>query len=594
MCGIAGYIKNKKSNYEINEKILSDMRDTLIHRGPDDFGNYISRDKKVGLAHRRLSIIDLSAAGHQPMCNEDGTVWITYNGEIYNYKDIKSDLIQKGHIFKSDSDTEVIIHAWEEYGENCLNLFNGMFAFAIYDEPQNKLFLARDRFGVKPLYYGFLNNNTFAFGSELKAIVKNPEFKKEIDYEALGCFFRYRYIPAPMSIWKSLKKLEHSHYVILNLNQFRLKKPVKYYNLKEIIKNRPVSTVEEVDFLLKEAVKKRLLTSDVEVGTFLSGGIDSSAITMIASKLHQNIKAFTTGFDDEAYDEVKYAEEIARYLGVTHYVNKVPNTISENYINKMADVYDEPMADTSNVPTCFLSELTSKYVKVALTGDGGDEVFSGYNWYGNYKKVLGENPVENFILTNFKKNEIDNRYQDILFEVIHSKFYKKAFSVEMLEKMKFSENLFYTKYFSNQFKDIRVLQYIDLNMFMIEDCLVKMDRASMAHSLEVRIPMLDYKLVEAVYSLPEEVFSSSVGGKPVLKSLMKNDLLASTINRKKKGFSAPCHNWDFFQRDKILKALDKGFLVENNIIKDTFIKEDMISGHYFMLYMLELWSKKWM
>ncbi|MFZ5365200.1 MAG: asparagine synthase (glutamine-hydrolyzing) [Patescibacteria group bacterium] len=590
MCGIAGYITKN----QVDEKVLIKMRDALSHRGPDDAGIFISADNKVGLAHRRLSILDLSPAGHQPMSSADEKIWITFNGEIYNFLEIRKELENKGQTFKSNGDTEVIIYAYKEFGTGCLEKFNGMFSFVIYDSSKNQLFFARDRFGIKPFHYGFLPNGDFVFASEIKAIVQHPNFQKEIDYGALGDYFKYRYIPSPRTIWKSIKKLPHGHLGILNLDNFDLKIE-KYYDLPEKIIGQPNSSIEQVEELIKDAVKKRLI-SDVEVGTFLSGGIDSSSISYFANKEHEKIKSFSIGFMPEKYSELEDSEIVAEFLGTSH-ITKVIENVEDDIGDQLSYTYDEPHADSSNIPTYLLSKMTSENVKVALSGDGGDEIFAGYRWYRQYLLDSKIEKIKALFGTGQSISEdFENYYNKLLLNRFDENKFKNLFAPEIYNQVKNNENLF-EKYLNAGFKNIRQIQFIDLNTFMADDILSKVDRASMAHALEVRVPFLDYRLVEAVFRLPQKDFPDDSYGKPILKKIMKNKLPKRVLSKRKKGFSAPVTQWPFYGR--INQILLSGRAVEDGIIRKDFI-QDLLDNKYensagmlWMAYIFEKWYQKW-
>jgi len=593
MCGITGFYL--KENSFSKENLLVKMNDTITHRGPDDSGIYISPDKKVGLAQRRLSIIDLSPAGHQPMCNEDESIWIVFNGEIYNYIEIKKELLKKEHVFKSNTDTEVIIHAYEEYGSKCINYFEGMFAFVIYDIKKKLLFLARDRFGIKPLYY-FLKDGTFGFASEIKALTLLPDFKKELNYGAIGDFFKYRYIPSPKSIWKHIYKIPHGHYAFYDLSsqKFTIK---EYYNLLHRLGEKS-SSLEEIEFLMDEAVKKRLI-SDVEVGTLLSGGIDSSAISAIASKHHPHIKSFSIGFIPETYSELSYSKIAAESIKTNH-ITEIIDDMNWEIIDKIYYYYDEPIADSSCIPTYILCNMVSKHVKVALSGDGGDEVFSGYKWYKKFLKLKKINDTIDFIKNIFRKDKNQSGFEDFYNKLLLNRFdnekFKKLFSPEIYTYVMEENEKLFEKYLNNPLKSVRAIQYIDINTFLVDDILVKVDRASMAHSLEVRVPFLDHKLVEAVFSLSEKEFPANSTGKPVMKKILKNKLPDQIINRSKKGFSAPVTKWKGYK--DIGSYLLNGNTIKDNIIEKTFIL-DLINNRYrnsngmlWMIYIFEIWYQK--
>ncbi|MFH1550684.1 MAG: asparagine synthase (glutamine-hydrolyzing) [Planctomycetota bacterium] len=600
MCGIAGYCITRHGKVE--RDILIGMRDSLAHRGPDDAGLYISPDKKVGLAHRRLSIIDLSSDAAQPMANEDESIHLVYNGEIYNYKEIRQDLAGKGHMFRSRSDTEVIIHAYEEYGAGYLEFFNGMFAFALYDANSRLLFLARDRFGIKPLHYGFLADGSFVFASELKAVTRHPAFSKEIFLPALGDYFKYRYIPADRTIWKNIHKLTHGCCATLNLETGRLETR-RYYSLDERVRNRPASTLEEVEANLNDAVAKRLV-ADVEVGALLSGGIDSSAITAIANGKQRGIKSFSIGFEPLEYSELPFSKKVAEYLGTNH-ITKTVAGFDDDIVTKLALCCDEPLADSSCLPTYILCEMVSGHVKVALSGDGGDEVFAGYEWYktylNSYRKHLKYNVAwkikrlfgaDGRVLPGFEK-----RYNKILLDRFTPALLKKLFTPEAAGDVLDGNESLFERYTSNPWSGVRAVQHIDMNTFMVDDILTKVDRTSMAHSLEVRVPLLDHALVESVFALGEADFPSDSVGKPVLKRLARGLIPDEVMHKRKQGFSAPLNKWKHF--DRIGDEAREGSAVKDGLLRRDFVAAlqngsmPRSEAMLWMIFVFEMWYRRW-
>ena len=376
MCGIVGLMDPNG----IENTVLEKMKDSLVHRGPDDAGIWISSDRMIGLAHRRLSILDLTVKGRQPMSDCNGRLWITYNGEIYNFKEIRTELEAKDYNFQTDTDTEVILYAYKEWGVDCLSRFNGMFAFCIYDLKQQILFLARDRVGKKPLYY--LNQtNKFIFASELKAILQDPKVSKEIDLRALNYYLSQGYIPSDLSIFSGITKLKPGHAMLLDIESFKIK-IWRYWEIPTALDQYTAddSLIEELDHLLRDAIKLRMV-SDVPLGVFLSGGLDSSlVVAMMSSISDRPVKAFSIGFDEKHYNELSYARIVAKYFGADltevilrpHVIDLLPSLVTQ---------FDEPFADSSLLPTFIVSKVAREMVTVALSGDGGDEVFGGYLTY---------------------------------------------------------------------------------------------------------------------------------------------------------------------------------------------------------------------
>src|SRR3972149_1802742 len=537
MCGICGIVDF--SGDSVQEDILRKMCQMMIHRGPDDEGVYINHQLQatshqskpsVGLGHRRLSIIDLSVSGHQPMCNEDGTIWIVLNGEIYNYIELVKDLKEKGHKFKSNTDTEAIIHLYEEYGEECVKKLRGMFAFTIWDEKEEVLMLARDRPGKKPLLY-YYKNGIFCFSSEVSSLLASGLIDKEIDPKAINYYLTFGYIPAPMTIYRNVYKLPPAHILIFKNGQVNIK---RYWNL-DYAKKIEISEEEaanEVLRLLKEAVKIRL-QSDVPLGAFLSGGIDSSTIVALMSQLTgERVKTFSIGFDDKDYSELKYANKVADTFNTEHHEFVVkPNVIE--ILPVLIDHYGEPYADSSAIPTYYVSRQTKQHVTVALNGDGGDEVFAGYE---RYQAVLLSEMYQKIpaILRNSLFQTIGNLIPDSFGQKNRLKGIKRFIEGEHLPLSKrylqwigmFTEKVrddMYTDEFLREVPDSDPLSIIsktlnssnglslldrllhtDTMTYLPDDLLVKVDITSMANSLECRSPFLDHKLMEFAASLPVE------------------------------------------------------------------------------------------
>ena len=372
MCGISG-IFNLKNNIEIDKQILKHINQIQLHRGPDDEGYFI--DKHLGLGHRRLSIIDLHS-GHQPIYNEDKSICIVFNGEIYNFKSLVSELTRLGHFFTTNTDTEVIVHAWEQWGVKCLKRFRGMFAFSLWDRNKKELFIARDRLGKKPLFYSLTSKGQFIFGSELKVILAHPDTETRLRNEMAEEFFMYGYIPEPFSAYEKIFKLNAGHYLLLKPNSNI--KQIKYWDLPEVKENHSWKTVEiELIERLNESIQLRLL-SDVPLATFLSGGVDSSAITALMASMQDNpINTCAIGFNDDDYDETYYANKIAKRYKTNH-IHQIVSADDYALVDTLSDIYDEPFADSSALPTYQVCQLANKKVKVVLSGDGGDEIFAGY------------------------------------------------------------------------------------------------------------------------------------------------------------------------------------------------------------------------
>ena len=635
MCGICGIVDF--SGDSVQEDILRKMCQMMIHRGPDDEGVYINHQLQatshqskpsVGLGHRRLSIIDLSVSGHQPMCNEDGTIWIVLNGEIYNYIELVKDLREKGHKFKSNTDTEAIIHLYEEYGEECVKKLRGMFAFTIWDEKEEVLMLARDRPGKKPLLY-YYKNGIFCFSSEFSSLLASGLIDKEIDPKAINYYLTFGYIPAPMTIYKNVYKLPPAHILIFKNGQVNIK---RYWNL-DYTKKIEISEEEaasEVLRLLKEAVKIRL-QSDVPLGAFLSGGIDSSTIVALMSQLTgERVKTFSIGFDDKDYSELKYANKVADTFNTEHHEFVVkPNVIE--ILPILIDHYGEPYADSSAIPTYYVSRQTKQHVTVALNGDGGDEVFAGYE---RYQAVLLSEMYQKIpaILRNSLFQTIGNLIPDSFGQKDRLKSIKRFIEGAHLPLSKrylqwigmFTEkarNDMYTDEFLRKVSDSDPLRIIsktlnssnglslldrllltDTMTYLPDDLLVKVDITSMANSLECRSPFLDHPLMEFAASLPAKYKLRRFIKKYILKKAVENIIPNDNIYRRKMGFAVPVGRW--FRGE--LKGLLQETLLSQDSLKRGYFKPDKIKDIVFQhtsgqkdwsfqlwsLLMLELWHQR--
>lgn len=568
MCGITGFVGRG------SESDLSRMTKTLRHRGPDDLGIYFADG--VGLGHTRLSIIDLSGAGHQPMWNAAKTIGVVFNGEIYNFLELKKTLVQKGRRFTSNSDTEVIIALYEEVGERCFERLEGMFAIALYDKDKKKLILARDRMGKKPLYYGVLGQ-TLLFGSEMKALMSHPEFTREIDAASLNKYFQYEYVPTPHTMFEGIFKLEPGHYALYD---GRVLTKTKFWDVSFLHKNEKEITFNDAlvrfNELLYDGVRKRLV-SDVPLGVFLSGGIDSSTVAYYAQKIARDtgtkpIQTFSIGFTEDTFDESTYARRVAARLGTAHHEKILSAKDSLRLIPTIADLLDEPLADASLIPTYLLSRFAREHVTVALGGDGGDELLSGYDTFiahrfaGIYEKVpeiLRKQIIERMtpLLPSSRKNmSLDFKIKKFIAGFYGEKKYRNQRWLGAFDKAEraglFNEHIRTTIENLNEFEDIDrylgglstddyydQLTYLYLRTYMMDDILVKVDRASMYNSLEVRAPFLDTAVVEFLVNLPLSFKLHGFTTKHLLKRLMENKLPRDIVYRKKKGFGIPLAEW---------------------------------------------------
>lgn len=562
MCGITGII-NFNRERKINPETLRSMAGAIVHRGPDDEGFYINNN--IGLGFRRLSIIDLST-GHQPLSNENESIWIIFNGEIYNYKELQKDLIRQGHIFRTQSDTETIVHLYEQYGTDCLKYLRGMFAFAIWDSNKNQLFCARDRFGIKPFYY-YLDNERMVFGSEIKALLKSDDIDRTLSPEAIDSYFAFGYITSDLSIYKEIKKLQPAHYILLSLNDNASFKIESYWNIKfepDFSKNE-MQWEEEIQNCLSETVKMHMI-SDVPLGAFLSGGIDSgSVVSMMAKNSTRPIKTFSIGFKDERDSELKYARELAKKYNCEHH-EQIVEPKSVELIPDLVKAYDEPFGDPSAVPTYYVSKLAREFVTVALSGDGGDELFAGYNSYSRFQNIY--NKPYNFNIAGLNNllwgslfNVMPHNMKGKSLAYILSKSRKHGFAYmnewtenERKKYLRLNSNTGNVKESSEHYKVkilktlngtdyVTAMQYLDMKTYMVDDILTKVDRASMLNSLEVRVPLLDHKFAELTFKIPSGLKVKAAQKKYIFRKAMSGYLPASFFNLPKKGFSAPISAW---------------------------------------------------
>lgn len=584
MCGIIGIIG--KNIQKTDTSKISLMLDSLSKRGPDDKGTLIFPNCILG--QTRLSIIDLET-GHQPMKDTKTDNTITFNGEIYNYKELRESLIKKGYTFSTNSDTEVILKAYAEYGNDCVKHLDGMFAFVIWNEKTQELFMARDRFGQKPLYYAFDAHNNFIFASEIKALFK-ADIKGEIDYEAIDNYLALMYIPPWKSVYKNIHTLPPAHCASLIDNNLTKK---RYWS----IPNEPIKNVsyeeakKHTKMLLEKAVEKRMI-ADVEIGALLSGGVDSTLVSAYAGQSSQQspLKTFSIGY--EGYiNEFPYAKEASDKIGTEHYTLQAKSELIGE-LEKVIAYMNEPHADSSNFPQHIISELASSKVKVALSGDGADELFMGYGWHSKYFNVRKIIQLKNFLFSNqfkehlkhisvFRKNERRKLWKNS--NVINDDIEGEA--VKNIKK-----------------NDIKKINLFDLTTYLPGQLLTKIDRASMMHSLEIRSPFLDHKLAEYVYNLPLEYKMNKKIGKIILKDILSEIMPKEFVYRRKQGFGAPVGEW--LKTDKMKRFVFEilgdtasiyDFLKKEEIIKliDRFYRYNDDSVHYqiWTLLCLELWFR---
>lgn len=575
MCGIVGFIDKSKDK----KKIIKDMADLIIHRGPDSDGYYV--DDNIALGFRRLSIIDLGT-GSQPIFNEEKDKVIIFNGEIYNYQIIKEDLLAKGHKFTTKTDTEVILHGYEEYGEKILNKLRGMFSFVIYDIKTKELFGARDFFGIKPFYY-YIDDDVFMFGSEIKSFLGNPNFKKEFNKEMLPLYLSFQYSALENSFFKNVYKLKPGCYFKYRDGKFKLE---KYYNLElEPYDDRSFDDFKDgIRDLLNDSVEAHKV-SDVEVGSFLSSGVDSSLIATISSVN----KTFTVGWDNNNYSEIDYAKDLSKKIKVKNISKKISKS---EYFEKfpMIQYYmDEPLADPSAIALYFVAEIASKHVKVCLSGEGADEIFGGYNiyqepftvsWYYKIpfpiRKFIGvlATPFRNHSGFNFlirRGKKIEDRY-------IGNAFIFDTYEIDKVLNHKSNKKYTdltkpYYKHCKN-YDDVMKMQYIDFNFWLVGDILLKADKMSMANSLEVRVPYLDRVLVDYARHLPTQYKVNEKVTKYAFREVAKEVLDKKVANKKKLGFPVPIRVW--------LREEDT-----YNLVKNTFLEGSEFFNTKYLIKLLD-------
>lgn len=574
MCGFVGFVDKAKDK----KKIVKDMADIIIHRGPDSDGYYVGDDCALGF--RRLSIIDLDG-GSQPIYNEDKSKVIVFNGEIYNYKEIKEQLLEAGHEFSTKADTEVILHGYEEYGNQILDKLRGMFAFVIYDIKNNTIFGARDFYGIKPLYY-YLDDDEFMFGSEIKSFLGHPNFVKELNRDMLKQYLTFQYSVGEHTFFKNVFKLMPGHYFKYHDNKLEIE---RYYEI-DLTSDDSKSLDEWKDIIrkgIKESVKYHKV-SDVEVGSFLSSGVDSSFIATISDV----DKTFTVGYDNKKYSEVDYAKELSLKIGVKNISKKISKEEYFDTFPKIQYHMDEPLADASAAALYFVANTASKHVKVALSGEGADEIFGGYNIYHEPYSVSWYNKIPYFIRRgigvlaypfrnhtgfNFlvrRSKKLEDRYvgNAFIFEPSES---NKILNYEDKNDFRKLTKPFYEK--AKKYDDVGKMQYIDFNFWLIGDILLKADKMSMANSLEVRVPFLDRPLITNVIGLPSKYKIVGNETKYAFRQVCREELDDKWANKKKLGFPVPIREWmkeedvynniyklfsessEFFKTDKILKLL---------------------------------------
>ncbi len=633
MCGIAGFIDFKSNS---SDQILKEMTDVLHHRGPDDSGYsfYDESGYQVGLGHRRLSILDLSRHGHQPMSFEEFE--IIYNGEIYNFQEIRKELEEENYTFTSDSDTEVIIKAFHEWGIEAVHKFNGMFAISIYDKKNKKIFLIRDRAGVKPLYW-YRKDDLILFASELKSFHKHNDFEKIINKDALALYLQYAYILQPHTIFENAYKLRAGHYLEIDLKEKKTKE-IKYWSVIDYY-NKPKLNISEneainkMETILKSAFDYRMI-ADVPVGVFLSGGYDSSLVTaLLQHNRPQKINTFTIGFHEKGFDEAPFAKQVAAHLGTNHTEYYCTQKDALEIFPKLAHIYDEPFGDASAIPTILVSQLAKKNVTVSLSADGGDEIFAGYKKYESaitlhnklakipifLRKIIAG--ILNIINPDYipfvsKTSDFKTKFEklkNILLSesssvVTMNQLYQQYINKEVKELLltetkKVTNNFDSFIHINNNNDEINKMLAIDYQTYMVDDILTKVDRATMSVSLEGREPLLDHRIIEFAARLPSNLKYRNGNKKWLLKEITHRYLPKQLMDRPKKGFAVPITEWFKDElKDYLLLYLSEERLNKEGIFntkevlkqRDIYLngdKEDI--SRLWLILMFEMWYEHW-
>jgi asparagine synthase (glutamine-hydrolysing) len=576
MCGIAGWVNldtNKATSID-REAVLHSMCERIVHRGPNSEGLWL--DDTIALGMRRLSVIDLET-GDQPVFSEDKSVIVMMNGELYNYREVRAELEKKGHKFVTRSDTEILPHLYQEYGDALVDHLNGMYAFSLWDTRKKKLIIARDRFGEKPLYYGVFDGKLI-YASEPKAILAHPSVKTEIDLNALRHYVSFDYVPAPMSIYKGIHKLPSAHILFVENGEVRTRKYWDISFVKPTVSDRQGSETasltekaDELRDLLSDAVRMRLV-ADVPLGILLSGGIDSSTVAAFATQhATEKVKTFSIGFEEDSFDESKYARQVATHLNTEHYEEKLSAETAGDLISEIGTWLDEPMSDGSLIPTFLLAQFVRKHVTVALGGDGGDELFAGYPMYYAHKVAAKYLAIPSFVRSGLIEpvvNALPVSTKNLSFDYKAKRFVRASkhddvtrhhswfgsFSLDQHESV-FTQDVL-AQSDADIYRGVRELvdasdainvieqmQYADINYYLAEDILTKVDRAAMAVSLETRAPFLDPRVGQFAASIPVQYKLKGKSGKHILKEAMKELLPHNILHRPKKGFGIPIAEW---------------------------------------------------
>ncbi len=604
MCGIVGFVDRHKQKEK--KEIIKEMADMIKHRGPDAEGYYV--DSFVALGHRRLSIIDLSKSGSQPIYNEDKTMAIVFNGEIYNYESLKEDLIKKGHIFKTKTDTEVLIHGYEEYKEKFFSRLRGMFAFVIYDKKRQELIGARDHFGIKPFYY-YKTKEQFCFASEIKAFLKHPDFKKEVNTDALKMYLIFQYSVHEETFFKNVYKLKPGHYFKYKNGKLSIK---EYFNIDYSKTNKPYETYkEELKAILEDSIKYHQITSDVEVGSYLSGGVDSSYVVSVA----RPDKTFSVGFLLPGFDETMLAKDLSDRLGIKNEEKKITSDEFFDILPTIMYYTDEPHANLSTVPLYFLSGLASKQVKVVLSGEGSDEMFAGYNEYYEpfllrlYTKVplFIRKGISSFVtpLPHFPGQNTLKRYGRPFYEryIGHGSFITEEEANEILAaNLRNKETIgdvikpYYDKVKKQD--DVTKKMYIDMHFWLPQDILLKADKMTMANSLELRVPLLDSVLFNYSKKIPTKYLIRKKQTKYLFRDIAHERIPEEWSKRRKLGFPVPFSKWireekyykmvkEMFEKPYVDQFFDKKFI--NQLLNDHYNNSKNNGRKIYNIYMFLIW-----
>lgn len=629
MCGICG-MAAARGGPPISRELLESMNSSIAHRGPDEDGYYVT--DKAGLASRRLSIIDLTS-GTQPISNEDGTLWIVFNGEIYNYRELRSYLEKHGHLFRTHSDTEAILHLYEEFGTDCVQHLDGIFAFAIWNDKTGELVLARDRMGIKPMYYTHLPDWLFIFGSEMKAILSHPAVERHIDLIALNEYLSYEYVPTPRTIIRNVWRLEAGHILIYNRRGIEIK-AYDGLSFQQSESRPPVNWRDYSSALyntLRSAVERELV-SDVPVGVLLSGGIDSSTIAALMVDLYPGkVESFTIGFDQGSFDESQYARKVAEYLGTQHNEMILTSKKAVELVSDIANVLDEPFADSSIIPTYLLSKFARQKVKVVLGGDGGDELFAGYPTVLSHRLIGYYERLMPWVLRAYVAPKILDRLK-VSFDNVSFDFRLRRFlagrGVPLIARhqrwlgsfVDEEKNLLLrdwmkpvlreTYYQSYEYahdcdakEPLNQILFNDLKTYLEGDILYKVDRASMAASLEVRVPLLNREVVRFANNLPLDLKLHNLTGKFLLKKTMMGKLPNEVIQRSKKGFNMPVAYWlSGDLKELMLDMLSETFVTRQGLFSFSFIQQ-LVDNHFhkrndnrkllWTLLMFQMWYQSY-